>query len=225
MTEADWFSRPTPVVLVRHLAAHPGLVSQRKWRLFGVACLRRLLPLLRQEVSRTALEVAERLADGQVTSEEAARAARAVADHQTSNPLTSSIDTYLGSSICTLCKIPLRTSDLEAVVNYTFALAWFVNRNKVPHNESNAQAGLLRDIVANPFRPVQIERAWLIWNEGLVPTLAQAIYHERTFDRLPILADALEDAGCDDLTMLTHLRDERDHVRGCWVLDRLLAKD
>jgi hypothetical protein len=191
----------------------------------GVACLRRLLPLLRQEVSRTALDIAERFADGQVTVDEAARAARAVADHQNSNPLTTSIDTYLGTSICLLCKMPLRGSDLEAVVESTFSLAWFVNRRKTTQNESTAQAGLLRDIVANPFRPVPIERAWLTWNEGLVPTLAQAIYHERTFDHLPILADALEDAGCDDLALLTHLRDDRDHVRGCWALDLILSKD
>jgi hypothetical protein len=49
--------------------------------------------------------------------------------------------------------------------------------------------------------------------------MAQAIYDERRFGDLPILADALEDAGCNDARILSHCRDEQEHVRGCWVLD------
>ena len=62
------------------------------------------------------------------------------------------------------------------------------------------------------------------WNDGTVRKIAQAIYDERAFDRLPILADALEDAGCDNADILNHCRNGGEHVRGCWVVDLLLGK-
>jgi len=80
--------------------------------------------------------------------------------------------------------------------------------------------------VGNPFRPApHIDPAWLAGNGGTVPKLARAIYDERAFDRLPVLADALEDAGCTDADILTHCRSGGEHVRGCWVVDLLLGKD
>ena len=66
-----------------------------------------------------------------------------------------------------------------------------------------------------------VDPAWLT---STVVSLAQPIYAERAFDRLPILADALEDAGCDNADTLTHCRSEGPHVRGCWALDLVLAK-
>jgi hypothetical protein len=83
----------------------------------------------------------------------------------------------------------------------------------------------LRDIVGNPFRPTAVEPAWLTWNGGMVTTLARTIYDEHAFDRLPILADALEDACCDDAAILAHCRGPGPHVRGCWVVDLLLRKE
>jgi hypothetical protein len=65
----------------------------------------------------------------------------------------------------------------------------------------------------------------LTWNDGIVIKLAQAIYEERAFDRLPILADALEEAGCSDTEILAHCRGPGPHVRGCWVVDLLLGKE
>jgi hypothetical protein len=65
---------------------------------------------------------------------------------------------------------------------------------------------------------------WLCWHGGTIPKLAQAIYDERAFDRLPVLADALEEAGCTDADLLGHLRGPGPHVRGCWALDLLLGK-
>src|SRR5262249_3489199 len=90
--------------------------------------------------------------------------------------------------------------------------------------ECAAQTTLLRDIIGNPFRPVAINPAWLTWNGGTVPKVAQAIYDERAFDRMPVLADALEDAGCSDAAVLNHCRQPGVHVRGCWVVDLLLGK-
>ena len=66
--------------------------------------------------------------------------------------------------------------------------------------------------------------SWLSWNDGTIPKLAQAIYDDRAFDRLPILADALEEAGCDNADILNHCRQPGEHVRGCWVVDLLLNK-
>ncbi len=65
---------------------------------------------------------------------------------------------------------------------------------------------------------------WLAWNDGAIPKMAQAIYDDRAFDRLPILADALEDAGCDNQEILDHCRSNGEHVRGCWVVDLILGK-
>lgn len=81
---------------------------------------------------------------------------------------------------------------------------------------------LVRCIFGNPFRRVFPDRAWL--NET-VRRFASAIYADRAFDRLPILADALEDAGCTDAEALAHLRDPGLHARGCWVVDRILGKE
>src|SRR5262249_4172122 len=90
--------------------------------------------------------------------------------------------------------------------------------------ERAAQTALFRDVFGNPFRPMGIEPSSHVWNGGMVVNLAQAIYEERAFDRLPILADALEDAGCRDAEILGHCRGGDTHVRGCWVLDLLQIK-
>jgi hypothetical protein len=87
---------------------------------------------------------------------------------------------------------------------------------------ASLQCQLLRDIAGNPFRPVLIEPAWLTWRDGLVQRLARRIYDERASDLYPILADALEDAGCADSTILDHCRQPEGHARGCWVISRLL---
>jgi hypothetical protein len=76
-----------------------------------------------------------------------------------------------------------------------------------------------------PFRAIPLNPAWLAWNDGTIPKLAQAIYDDRVFDRLPVLADALEEAGCDNADILDHCRQPGEHVRGCWVVDLLLGKE
>jgi hypothetical protein len=85
-----------------------------------------------------------------------------------------------------------------------------------------AQARLVHDLVGNPFRPANLNSSWRTSN---VTALAQSIYEDRAFDRLPILADALEDAGCDNADILNHCRQPGEHVRGCWVVDLVLRKE
>jgi len=87
------------------------------------------------------------------------------------------------------------------------------------------QADLLRDIFGNPFRVVpRLSDTAREWNRGIVLRLAAESYEKRRFGELPVLADALEDAGCADEAILSHLRSARPHVRGCWVIDLILGK-
>jgi hypothetical protein len=87
--------------------------------------------------------------------------------------------------------------------------------------ERTAQVAMLRDIVGNPFRPVSFLPEW---RTSTVISLATGIYQDRAFDRMPILADALQDAGCDNEDIFNHCRSETVHTRGCWVCDLLLQK-
>jgi hypothetical protein len=83
--------------------------------------------------------------------------------------------------------------------------------------------GLLRDLF-NPFRAATLDQVWLAPCDHTVRCLARAIYDQQAFERLPILADALEDAGCDNADLLSHLRGPGPHVRGCWALDLILGQ-
>jgi hypothetical protein len=102
---------------------------------------------------------------------------------------------------------------------------WLTARRFVARSTGHDQSGfaaLLREIAGNPFRPVPFEPSWRTTD---VMLLARGIYVDRAFDRMPILADALQDAGCDNDTVLTHCRDTAlMHVRGCWVVDLVLGK-
>ena len=79
----------------------------------------------------------------------------------------------------------------------------------------------MREVVGNPFRPVTVDPRWLT---STVVDLSAAIYEERAFGRLPILADALMDSGCDDEQVIAHCHGHGPHVRGCWLVDLLLGK-
>ena len=92
---------------------------------------------------------------------------------------------------------------------------------KAVHDEMRVQARIVRCVFGNPFRSVDADPQWL------TPTavaLADAIYAGRAFDRLPVLADALDEAGCDNADVLAHCRGGGPHVRGCWVVDLILGR-
>ncbi|MCE9561745.1 MAG: hypothetical protein K8U57_06780 [Planctomycetes bacterium] len=81
---------------------------------------------------------------------------------------------------------------------------------------------VIRELVGNPFRAVVVDPSWMT---STVRSLAEGIYADRDFSAMPILADALQDAGCDNDNILNHCRDEMQvHVRGCWVVDLILGK-
>jgi hypothetical protein len=93
----------------------------------------------------------------------------------------------------------------------------------ISQTEKEPHSNILRDVFGNVFRPVTLNPTWLTSN---VLTLAQEIYDNRSFDRLPSLADVLEEApGCDNPEILAHCRGPGPHVRGCWALDLVLGKE
>src|SRR5262249_2368797 len=87
------------------------------------------------------------------------------------------------------------------------------------------QAELLREVFGNPYRHVPVDPLWLCQGEGCVAELARVLYEEERFEDLPILGDALEEAGCTDGALLDHCRRPDGHVRGCWALDTVLGWD
>jgi hypothetical protein len=214
MTEAEWLACSDPRPMLRQLHYN---YSHRKKRLFACDCARRLWELL-PDGSRQAVETAERFADDEATKKELIDA-RTKADEACR---------YLGAN--TAPKVAAKATgwdavyaaeDASAVVLSTVALQWGGVSAKA---ERVRQCCVLRDLVGNPFRSVVLDPAWLAWSGDVVPKIAQAIYGELRFADLPILADALEDAGCADAAILAHCRSGGEHVRGCWVIDLLLGK-
>jgi len=88
-------------------------------------------------------------------------------------------------------------------------------------DDQTAQLEFLRDIIGNPFRPVTFSPSWR--TEHTVG-IAAKMYDEREFAAMPILADALQEAECEDADILAHCREPGVHVRGCWVVDLVLGK-
>ena len=84
------------------------------------------------------------------------------------------------------------------------------------------QPPLIRDVIGNPYHPVTFSPAW---RTDTAVSLATQMYDARDFSAMPILADALQDAGCDSDDLLNHCRGEGPHVRGCWVVDLVLGKE
>jgi hypothetical protein len=233
MTEAEWLTGTDTKSMLEFLRDKGG---ERKLRLFACACCREVWDWLEEAESREAVEVAERYADGLATLEvllTAYRNAQSPAAH--SDPAANAA-----------WNAAAHPADEEfsewyrpvGVVPTAVEVAWNASGNiweqngdegpdEWPFKKSTAQsvqADLLRDIFNNPFRPAWIDPVWLVWNDGTVVKIAQGIYDERAFDRLPVLADALEDAGCHDTAILNHCRRPGQHVRGCWVVDLLTGR-
>ena len=86
---------------------------------------------------------------------------------------------------------------------------------------AQAFQSLVREILGNPYRPTKFDKSW---RTGTAVSLARQMYESREFSAMPILADALQAAGCDNEDILTHCRGPGPHVRGCWVVDMVLGK-
>jgi hypothetical protein len=205
-------------------------VSERKLRLLYTACCRRAWPLAPHPGLLGPIEVAERFADGLASEDERARAhASVVHILQDSRAAGQKVDEWVAGAVSS-CLHEAWTSAKDAVVQAAIA----VSEKKVPPadgslsmdpDECREQARLLRCILGPlPFRPIVIEPVWRAWDGGTVVRLARTVYDDQGFDRLPVLADALEEAGCDDEGILGHLRQAGAHTRGCWPVDLVLGR-
>jgi hypothetical protein len=214
MTEAEWLACTDPELLLMWLE---GRIRPRKLRLFGCACCRRLWGLLPDERGRNAVVTAELFADGLVGEEALTSAAR------DAGAVSQRLLGAAGAAAGAADEVTWGPDEFGGVYHTRLLLANGAYARG--EREKVAQCQLLRDIVGNPFRPAALGPAWAGWSDRTIPKLAQAIYEERAFDRLPLLADALEDAGCADAGLLGHLRGPGPHVRGCWAVDLLLGQE
>ena len=229
MTESEWLACTDPQPMLEFLRDR---ASDRKRRLFTCACCRRVWDALTDQRSRSAVEAAERYADGLAGREELAAQAEAaeapasaVASARAREAVVSPVPHVTQAALAATGERAEPTMRADA----TIWAAWATSEaTRVPDQERRHQCALLRDLV-NPFRPVTPEPAW---STPQVVALAQAAYEQRelpagTLDtaRLAVLADALEEAGCDQADLPAHLRGPGEHVRGCWAVDLLWGRE
>lgn len=195
MTGKQWLKCNDPHALL--VAAD---ASDRKVRLFAVACCRQVLHLAPKRKSADALlDVAERFADGKATASVRKRAEKAA----------NKSYMMIGYTLAEHC---MPGDGFYAAMHA---------REFAGEKWEGSQADLARDVLGNPFRPVTFLPAW---RTDTVLALAKAMYDSRDFAAMPILADALEDAGCTDKAVLAHCRGPGPHVRGCWCVDGLIRE-
>jgi hypothetical protein len=222
MTEQEWMSCEDPWQMLLFLRDK---ASDRKLRLFKCACCRRIWHLIGPAEYRHVVEVAELFSDQQADESELQRALEDTWT-VTGNP---GHDPTAWAVIHTAGELVERWnwSYVEDVTHTHAARAVSIaaeRGDELDPAELLAQAALLRDLFGNPFRPAVIEPCLLAHDAGSLCRMAQTIYEERRFADLPILADALEEAGCTDKALLSHCRGPGPHVRGCWALDLILGK-
>jgi hypothetical protein len=188
--------------------------SDRKLLLLLAGCGRHLWPALRPDGdwNREWVERVERVADGSATADDLRAVlgpGLAVAASVTNFPygLAAMNPAGLWDKIDRLTRAGLL--DPRAVDGY---FGW----------ESAAGCGVVREVIGDPFRPVAFDPTW---GTSTARVLARQMYDSREFSAMPILADALQDAGCENEDILTHCRGPGPHVRGCWVVDLLLGKE
>jgi hypothetical protein len=210
MTEEVWQQCHQVETMIRFAQAK---VTQRKLRLFLCACCRRLGELLSEE-DRQVLMVAEGFAEGQANDDQLSKAHESASSRQ-GQPATA-LQTVASKSLTT-DKVMWATRSICSAISRRDAIRW--------EEERRHQANLFRDIVGNLIRPAAIKSQWLEWNDATVERLTRRIDASGEYELLPVLADALEDAGCDDQAILDHCRGQTAHARGCFVIDFILSKD
>lgn len=229
MTEQEWLACTDPMPMQEYLRGGQ-TASERKLRLVALAFSRRFLHLLSDERSRQAIELAERFVEGKVTHREraiiAAAAWEAVEAARREQKTGAEVAAALAAARIADSDSPLFAQRFGSSGEVGQQYAWSALRDSVFFTDKKDQCACLRDVFGPfQFRPIIIDPAWLAWDVGTIPIIAQAIYDERAFDRLPVLADALVDGGCDNADILNHCRIEGPHVRGCWVVDLILGKE
>jgi len=222
MTEVEWLAGTDPVAML-DLFRHTRL--DRRLRRFAVECCRRVGRLIDGDDFRAAAAAGEAFADDYRNERGMIRAMAA-----------ASLGGWRRLREVAATTEPRRLRAAEAAVATCASTDWAAAvraaraaaaaMNPTPEWPDPAEAGhraaVLRDIFGNPFRPVAFDPRW---RTADAVGVARGIYEERAFDRLPLLADALMDAGCADEAVLGHCRRDGPHVRGCWVVDLVLGQE
>ncbi len=218
MTETDWLTCTHPRPLLDYLRER---TSERKLRLVARAFARLYVEFGEPETdNRHSVVIAEAAADGEVTPEQLADFYESVVDD-------------LRPGFANLAEVA--NPDVQAALERTLGAAeYYLSTDAADPTPPGISllpavhaklADLVREVIGNPFRPPPPpDAAVLAWNGGTVPALARTIYDEWKFNRLPVLADALEEAGYTDAAVLLHCRGAGPHVKGCWVVDSVLGK-
>jgi hypothetical protein len=242
MTEQEWRTATGPDPLLEYLRQR---VSERKLRLYAIACCRRIWHLV-HPIYHEGVELAEGYADGTVGAAELERAyvlARGmfsslhlrvslqkgdVAAHVALAAMSRDCISSPESGATLAREALRRKGDTRSWVRRMFGFGPVSAAREALRDalvgESLAQAALVRCIFSNPFSPPVLSPSWLTWKDETIPRMAHTIDADRAFTQLPILADALEDAGCADADILGHCRSGGEHARGCWVIDTLLER-
>jgi hypothetical protein len=226
-----------PRALLAGLNGRP--VSDRKWRLFAVACARQVWHLLTPEARRV-LEMVEAVADGRGGPEQLFQAAYKVtckrapggpsepaakAHQQAASAVRVGTATEAGFAGAEAWKAAAKALAWQAAAKvppWQFVRPTWDAAEKAAHA---AQCDLLRDVFFPLLHSVRFRPAWRAWHGGAAVKIAREIYDRRRFEELPVLADALEEAGCDERALLDHCRGGGPHVRGCWALDLVLGQE
>jgi hypothetical protein len=231
MTEAQWLACADPQTLLGHLGQVP---DQRRLLLFGVACCRRVAHLATPQM-QSLLERVEQFAEGLIPG--------ALVAGDLAYPSSGMDGAEAGANQAIFGLVPgpralvpavgpIRSAELAAIAaGMAFAYAagteqaWKEPRRAVVAKERRDQAEIVRDLFGNPFHPVRfVDPMWHRWRDGLILSMVRSIAEECRYADLPILADALEEAGCTNGALLDHCRSSGPHVRGCWAVDLLLGK-
>ena len=219
MTEPEWMACGDWRALESH--ARP-LLSRRELRLLACAILRREWAKLEGKAGRAAVEAAEQFADGLIADDGRSKRLRAAVRRRV-ELLSRRVFGVGGDSrhteLCLVSAAGLAAEEPnEDVVLMRLSTIFGAPNLKLSFG---AWPVLIRDIAGNPFRPASFDAAW---RTADALGLARSAYESRDFGLLPVLADALEEAGCDSADLLSHLRGGGPHARGCWALDLVLGK-
>jgi hypothetical protein len=225
----NWAEARDVKALLRSL---PRKCSARKLRLFACACCYRVRDRFEGRDFWELVLLCERFADGRVTRQEVRRLTDSIQEAGFHNfrGFDASLSAAGECNFWGSRRVDRYTAwDAEraadACARYAAgrSIAYHEGDEPPPEYfaESADQCGVLRDLFGDPPRPVPFDPRW---RTPAVLALAEGAYEERDFARLPVLADALEDAGCDDGTVLGHCRAGGEHHRGCWVVDGVLRK-
>lgn len=210
MTEQEWLTCDRPDKILDLLGP---CLSSRKYRLLHCHWCRDNASEFPDDRNLTAVEAAERYADGRASDEEVRMAEEAA------RQAFERWEAEGNKKNASYADLARRSLVMDAEY---FRYRWRMRRKwPIPFSPDPLERSRLRDVFGNPFRPVTVDPAW---RTSTVLALAHGIYDEKAFDRLPILADALQDAGCSNDDVLDHFRGPGPHVRGCWALDLLVDK-